>query len=160
METIEKRVSERCSCALVMRREASAEPSKSEEVYRNLDDTKGGISRPSNKDVAAPDQIASGMAGTGQENEELEWARSHVPPDPYLAERKTEIIGWGIKPRTKVWQKPSGTSPDEETGTTPDKPGMSILILAERQDRITEFLSKKIKRLDRRITLLEERGRS
>jgi len=111
-------------------------------------------------DVAEPDQIASGTAGTGQENEELEWARSHVPPDPYLAERKTEIIGWGNKPRNKVWQKPSGTSPEEGTGTTRDKPGESILILAERQDRITEFLSKKIEWLDRRITLLEERGRS
>ncbi len=53
------------------------------------------------KDVAEPDLFASGSAGTGQENEELEWARRHVPPDPYLAERKTEIIGWGVEPRYK-----------------------------------------------------------
>jgi hypothetical protein len=68
------------------------------------------------QDVAEPDQVASGTAGTGQENEELEWARRHVPPDPYLAERKTEIIGWGIKPRCKVRRKikrrPRGEEPE------------------------------------------------
>ncbi|MCX6690827.1 MAG: hypothetical protein NTW33_01935 [Methanoregula sp.] len=36
------------------------------------------------KDVAEPDAVASGMAGTGQENEELEWARRHLPPDSVL----------------------------------------------------------------------------
>jgi hypothetical protein len=41
-----------------------------------------------------------------------------------------------------------------------DKPNEILLLLAERQDRIKEHLSKKIERLDRRITLLEERGRS
>lgn len=112
------------------------------------------------QDVAEPDIFASGMTGTGQKNKELEWARSHVPPDPYLAERKTGINGWGIKPRNNVWQKPAGTSPEEGTGTTRDKPGESTLPLAERQDRITEFLSKKIERLDRIMTVLEERGRS
>jgi hypothetical protein len=112
------------------------------------------------KDVAEPDQIASGTAGTGQENNELGWAQRHVPTDPYLAERKTEIIGWGIKPRNTVRQKPSGTSPEEGTGTTRDKPGESILLLAERQDRIQKYLQKKIERLDRRVTSLEERGRS
>ena len=72
------------------------------------------------KDVAEPDQIASGAAGTGheheEENEELEWARRHVPPDPYLPVRKTEIIGWGIKPRCKVRRKtkrrPRGEEPE------------------------------------------------
>ena len=62
-----------------------------------------------NQDVAEPDQVASGAARTGQknkeENEELEWARRHVPPDPYFAVRKTEIIGWGVRPRHKTGQK-------------------------------------------------------
>jgi len=98
METLIENGSERCISTSMTRREASAEPSE--------------------KDVAEPDQIASGTAGTGQENNELEWARRHVPPDPYLAERKTEIIGWGIPPRNKVRRKPSGTSPEEGTGTT------------------------------------------
>jgi hypothetical protein len=52
METIETEVSERCSCTSMMRREASAEPSE--------------------KDVAEPDQIASGMAGTGLKN--ISWS--------------------------------------------------------------------------------------
>jgi|GEM_PF-1812191 len=89
-------------------------PSKSEEVCQNLNEEKGGISPPSNEDEAGPDIFASGAAVSGEENEELEWARRHVPPDPYVAERKTEIIGWGVKPRHKVKQKPSGTSPEEE----------------------------------------------
>jgi len=49
------------------RREASAEPSE--------------------KDVTEPDIFASGMAGTGQENEELEWMRRHAAASPTLAER-------------------------------------------------------------------------
>lgn len=59
------------------------------------------------KDVAEPDPVVSGMAGTGQENEELEWARRHVPPDPYLAERKTEIMGCGVRTRHTVREKRS-----------------------------------------------------
>ena len=55
----------------------------------------------SSQGAIEPDQIASGAAGTGQENEELEWARRHVPPDPYLPVRKTEIIGTGVPPRHK-----------------------------------------------------------
>ena len=73
--------SERCAGTSMMRRETDAEPSE---------------------DVADPDQLASGVAGTGHENEELEWARRHVKPDPFLAVRKTEIIGWGVKPAHKM----------------------------------------------------------
>jgi hypothetical protein len=65
------------------------------------------------KDVAEPDQIASGMAGTGQEN----------------------------TPSTKIR-------------------GDLAFWLYDRQDRISGRLDKKIERLDRRITALEERGRS
>jgi chaperonin cofactor prefoldin len=41
-----------------------------------------------------------------------------------------------------------------------DSTGDLIFTLAERQDRIRNFLQKKIERLDRRVTALEERGRS
>ena len=41
-----------------------------------------------------------------------------------------------------------------------DSTGDLIFTLAERQDRIQKYLRKKIERLDRRITALEERGRS
>jgi len=39
-----------------------------------------------------------GATGDAPANEELEWARRHVPDDPatLLVERKTEIIGWGV----------------------------------------------------------------
>jgi hypothetical protein len=73
------------------------------------------------KDVAKPDQIASGTAGTGQENEELEWARRHVPPDLFLAVRKTEIIGWGIRTRNKVRRK----NPGEHAGRNRHEPGQT-----------------------------------
>jgi len=39
------------------------------------------------QDVAVPDQIASGMAGTGQENEELEWMKRYGGTAPELAKR-------------------------------------------------------------------------
>ena len=68
MKTIIENESDRCIRTSITRREAKAGPSKSEEVYQNLDEEKGGLSRPSNDDVAGPDQIASGVAGTGQKN--------------------------------------------------------------------------------------------
>jgi chaperonin cofactor prefoldin len=40
-----------------------------------------------------------------------------------------------------------------------DTPGEILLFLTERQDRMKEHLTKKIERLDKRITVLEERGR-
>jgi chaperonin cofactor prefoldin len=40
-----------------------------------------------------------------------------------------------------------------------DKPGEILFILAQRQDRMKEHLTKKIERLDKRIAVLEERGR-
>jgi hypothetical protein len=145
--------SERCAGTSMMRREADAEPSE---------------------DVAEPDQIASGMAGTGQENEELEWARRHVKPDPILAVRKTEIIGWGVRPvhkrgwrsRQKIPKEIAGTPGAGMTAptTAPTKPEKSpvdmIFILAGRQERIAERLAYKIERLNLRVTALEKRGRS
>ena len=77
------------------------------------------------RDVAEPDQIASGMAGTGQENNELAWMKNHgeTPPElekrttvlhsdnlddpavvrsaPKLVERKTGLRGQGIDPARK-----------------------------------------------------------
>jgi hypothetical protein len=132
------------------------------------------IESTNHQDVAEPDQIASGMAGTGQENEELEWARRHIKPDPYLAERKTEIIGWGVRPvhkrgwrsRQKIPKEIAGTAGAGMTAptTVPTKPEKSpaemIVILARRIERITERLAYKIGRLDKRVRELENRGRS
>jgi len=144
--------SERCAGTSMMRREADAGPSENR---------------------AGPDQSASGTAGTGQENEELEWARRHVPPDPILAVRKTEIIGWGVQPVHKRGWRSRQKIPKEEAGAgeagmtapapAPAKPEKSpadmILILAVRMERIAERLNEKILRLGRRVTELEKRGR-
>ena len=59
-------LSERCVGTSMMRREAEAGTSKLEEVCQNLDEEKGGISRPSNEDVAGWEQVASGTTGKGQ----------------------------------------------------------------------------------------------
>jgi hypothetical protein len=128
------------------------------------------IESTNHQDVAEPDQIASGTAGTGQENEELEWARRHVKPDPMLAVRKTEIIGWGVRPvHKREWRFPKKI-PREQAGaggagmtapaTQEESPGDMIFSLANRQERISSMLNKKIERLDRRVTELEKRGRS
>jgi hypothetical protein len=77
------------------------------------------------KEVAEPDRMLSGTAGTGQENEELRWMRRHAaaskelaqkmtgPDDeksgnhttvfsaPKLVERKTGLRGQAIDPATK-----------------------------------------------------------
>jgi hypothetical protein len=65
------------------------------------------------KDVAEPDEIASGTAGTGQD--------------------KNTYSGMN---------------------------GDLLFCLYNRQDRISDRLNKKIGQLDRRVTVLEERGRS
>jgi len=100
MEKIELMKSERCDSTSTLRREAETGPSK--------------------KDVAEPDQIASGVAGTGQENKELKWmkrlerkasaqaegtagrqeikagAPSAEPKAPRLVERVTALRGQAI----------------------------------------------------------------
>ena len=65
-----------------------------------------GVAGPS-REVSKRDASASGADIAGQENEELEWMRRHVPPDPFLAERKTEIIGCGVRTRHTVRKKRS-----------------------------------------------------
>jgi hypothetical protein len=59
------------------------------------------------EDVAEPDAVVSGLAGTGQENEKPGWVRRHLPPDPFLAERTTGITGCGVRTRHTVQKKRS-----------------------------------------------------
>lgn len=116
--------------------------------------------RDGTRDVAEPDEIVSGMAGTGQENAELEWGRRHIGPDPYMAERKTEILGTGFTVRHK--KKPKTVKQEEPKSGCAfgERPGEMFFILAERQERIRDYLRKKIDKLDQRITALEEKERS
>jgi hypothetical protein len=48
----------------------------------------------------------------------------------------------------------------QENTTYSGMRGNMILFLADRQDRLCERLNKKIERLDQRLTILEEQGRS
>ena len=64
-------------------------------------------------EVPEPDQIASGIAGTGQENMSYSGMRGNM-----------------------------------------------ILFLADRQDAVAERQNKKIERLEHRLAILEEQGRS
>ena len=116
------------------------------------------------KDVAEPDQIASGTAGTGQENNELAWARRHVPPDRDMAGRKTEVIGLVVLYKRPMnagrVQDPVNCAVKSGPEHLPEFSGDLIFSLYERQERIAERLNKKIERLDRRLTTIEERGRS
>ena len=48
-----------------------------------------GIESKDHQDVAEPDQIASGAAGTGQENEELKWMRKHSAKTQGQADQKS-----------------------------------------------------------------------
>lgn len=63
---------------------------------------------------------------------ELEWARRHVPHDPFMAERKTEIIGCGIsvrkrrrtsgRPVRETEPAPGISGPDLNPVSNPDSP--------------------------------------
>jgi len=59
------------------------------------------------EDVAEPDAVVSGRAGTGQENEEPGWARRPVPPDPFRDECRTGITGRGVRTHHTVRKKRS-----------------------------------------------------
>jgi hypothetical protein len=49
------------------------------------------IERTNHQDVAGPDQIATGTAGTGQGNEELEWLKRHEGTAPEREKRMTGL---------------------------------------------------------------------
>ncbi|WAC05318.1 MAG: hypothetical protein OS112_01430 [Methanoregula sp.] len=116
-----------------------------------------------NQDVAEPDQVVSGTAGTGQENEELRWMNRHVPPDHKMAGQKTEVIGLVVLYKKPVnagrSQDPADCAVKSGQEHLPEFSGDLIFSLYERQERIAQRLNKKIERLDRRITALEGRGR-
>jgi len=118
------------------------------------------------QDVADPDQMASGMAGTGQENRNKKEI-SEKPEGTSFRQggrRNRVIIGLGV-----LFNGPmnAGTLPDTSHSTgidTADDPQEScadrIFSCYERQERVADRLNKKIARLDRRLTKFEERRRA
>jgi len=115
------------------------------------------------QDVAEPDQIASGMAGTGQENRN----RTGITGKPDTnrpqknCRKNREIIGLGV-----LYNGPmnAGKIPDtshcigKDSAEDPqERCGDRIFDCFERQERIADRLNKKIERLDRRLAKFEER---
>ena len=138
------------------------------------------------QDVAEPDLFASGMAGTGQENRNKTgitgkllgndtphnnsknsdgfFSSSRFPGTFQTGKTKREIIGLGV-----LYNGPmnAGKIPDTShcTGIDPaEDPQEScadrIFSCYERQERVADRLNKKISRLDRRLTIIEERRRT
>jgi len=138
------------------------------------------------QDVAEPDQIASGMAGTGQENRNKKeisgkllgndtphnnsknsdefFSSSGFPGTPQNGKRNRVIIGLGV-----LFNGPmnAGRIPDTSHCTgidsaedPPESCADRIFSCYEQQERIADRLNKKIARLDRRLTTIEERRRT
>jgi hypothetical protein len=116
--------------------------------------------------VADPDQIASGVAGTGQENRNKTGItgkpEANIPQKNCRKNR--EIIGLGV-----LYNGPMNAGRIPDTGQSagkyvpedpPEGHGDLIFSLYERQERIADRLNKKIARLDRRLIKIERRGRS
>ena len=138
------------------------------------------------QDVADPDQIASGVAGTGHEyqnkngitgkllgndtphnnskNSDEFFSSSGFPGTFQTGKTKRVIIGLGV-----LYNGTTNAGRIPDTGKSagkyvpedpPEGHGDLIFSLYERQERIADRLNKKIERLDHRLTKIEERGRS
>ncbi len=122
-----------------------------------------GITGPS-QERSQRDQTAScAEVNAGQEMNELEWARRHVhdEPAPHLVKRKTEIIGCGVpagkKKALSLWEKAENISIDLSPELLENN-GDLVFLLLDHMHRIAERQDKKIERLQRRISAVEERG--
>ena len=156
------------------------------------------------QDVADPDQMASGVAGTGHEyqnkngitgksegnssqrisknsveffsssgslrpsqtsksSDEL-FSSSKYSGTFQTGKTKREIIGLGVlyNGTTNPAKIPDNANfPETDSSSDPpESAGDLIFNLYERQERLADRLNKKIERLDRRLTTIEERGRS
>ena len=123
-----------------------------------------GIAGPS-QEVSQRDQMASCTACAGQEMSELEWARRHVidEPVPRLVQRKTEIIGCGVPAGNKralyLREKTENISIDLPPEMLENN-GDLIFLLLDHMHRIEERQNRKIERLQRQLSEVEELGGS
>ncbi|PKG31803.1 hypothetical protein [Methanoregula sp.] len=96
-----------------------------------------------------PDEAPqTGTAGNAPKNEELTWARQHLPDDPatLIVERKTELIGWGVPARKRERQLTAETMIDR----------VVIPVI----ERMQTDLIQRIDALDGRISALERMNQS
>ncbi len=123
-----------------------------------------GIAGPS-QEVSKRDQTVSCTACAGPEISELKWARRHINdvPAPRLVQRKTEIIGCGVpKGKTRSFnlrEKAENISIDLSPEMLENN-GDLIFLLLDHMHRIAERQDMKIKRLERRLSEVEEQGGS
>ena len=107
------------------------------------------------QDVAEPDHVV--VKGTGQENNELAWARKHVHDFSPIqrVDRKTEIIGTGVPARKKRPVRKPGMS---RAGVPPGSvrnDGDIVFILYDYMDRIAQRQDQKFERIEKRLAELE-----
>ena len=114
------------------------------------------------QDVAEPDQVVSGAAGTGQKHG-IETGKSGKTEEksPHATHERV-VIGLGVLYNGKI---PPCTiqAAAQDPVTSPEvveSNGDLVFSLFEREDRIRDRIQKKIDRLDQRITKLEDRRRS
>jgi|GEM_PF-4452174 len=109
------------------------------------------------KDVAEPDPVVSGVAGTGQEKCSGMGIIGDRPAQK--APRSRTVIGLGVLYNGTGY---AGARLDSTVADRFHRSGESpadlIFTLADRQDRIADRLTVKIARLDRRLRKIEERG--
>jgi hypothetical protein len=90
---------------------------------------------------------------------ELEWAKRHVPHDPFMAERKTEIIGCGISVRkrrrtsgrpVRETEPAPGISGQDRTmtGSPETMPGAGPVRTAEVDDNRFEAIEQRVSDLE------------
>ncbi|MCX6690094.1 MAG: hypothetical protein NTZ39_10485 [Methanoregula sp.] len=114
------------------------------------------------EDVAEPDQVVSGTAGTGQEHG-IETRKSGKTEEkrPHATHERV-VLGLGVLYNGKI--PPCTIQEAAQDPVTPQEAAESygdlIFSLFEREDRIRDRIQKKIERFDQRITKLEDRRRS
>ena len=110
------------------------------------------------EDVAEPGQVVSGTAGTGQEHGRQ--TGKTEGKSPHVTHERV-VIGLGVLYNGKIL--PQFRAPVHgpvATREVEESTGDLVFSLFDRDDRIRDRLEKKIARLDRRITKLEDRRRS
>ena len=114
------------------------------------------------EDVAEPDQVVSGTAGTGQKHGiETRNAGKTEEKSPHVTHQRV-VIGLGILYNGKILSRTIQEAAQDPV-TSPEvaeSNGDLIFSLFDRQDRIRDRIQKKIDRLSQHITKLEYRRRS
>ena len=95
---------------------------------------------------------------------EQAWAQHHVPEDPVprLVQRKTGIIGCGVpagKKRSRSLREKAENVSIDLPPEVRENNGDLICVLPDHMHRIEERQDRKLDRIHRRLSALEERGK-